>query len=598
MKFNTRLFSAIALGASSALFALAGRADATEWDIYLIGGQSNAAGWGTGASGLPASLQAPQTDVRFFASDNPRGDEVDPNVTWRDLMAGSGNGSSSYGPEISLGRTLADENPDRNIAIVKYAVGGANLDEQWNPVSATPNLYDNFTTTISNAIAALPAGETYSIKGMVWMQGETDAGNTGMTNAYETNLTNLISQVRQDVGVADLPFSIGQLGAVPGRDGMGTVQNAQASVAAKDPNVSLVITSAFGLQSDNLHFTNGSQLELGTQFAAGLQGNITGIQVANASFEYTHVDNDGGINGRNVSGWEESSLTTTGNYNPGTTYYSDTDSLDSNGGEVGTMDETNVLFFANDSGDEYVTQTLSSMAEVGTTYELTVAVGDRDLSSRPNFAGYDIQLLSGSDVLASVASTQSPGDGTFTDISLAYTVVDGDPLGPLGIRLGTSGVDGGGSATDFDNVRLTSMRVLGDFDGDDDVDGDDVDFYIGKLGQRPVGELAQLDLDDDGLVTFSDYMLHLTTLVTTSNGVTGALLGDVNLNGSVDVLGDGFILVGNLGQSSTSRAQGDLSADGVFNVLADGFLLVGDLGNSNSPSSAPANVAVPNVAVP
>ena len=75
--------------------------------------------------------------------------------------------------------------------------------------------------------------------------------------------------------------------------------------------------------------------------------------------------------------------------------------------------------------------------------------------------------------------------------------------------------------------------------------------------------MAQLDLDTDGEVTLADHNLHVTTLVTTSNGVTGTPLGDVNLDGSVDVLGDGFALIGGLGQSVTSRAQGDLNADGI-----------------------------------
>ena len=131
-----------------------------------------------------------------------------------------------------------------------------------------------------------------------------------------------------------------------------------------------------------------------------------------------------------------------------------------------------------------------------------------------------------------------------------------------------------------------ASSLLGDFDGDGDVDGDDVDFFIGNLDQPATGELAQLDLDDDGQVTLDDHNFHVSTLVTTSNGVTGALLGDVNLDGSVNVLNDGFALVGNLNQSAISRAEGDLNADGIVNVLGDGFLLVSDLGSSNASSTA------------
>lgn len=493
----------IATASFLAIACFVAPATAAQWDIYLIGGQSNAAGWNTRASGLPAALRN-QADVQFFNG---------PDGVWGNLVTGSGNGTTSFGPEMTLGRSLADENPGRNIAIVKYAVGGANLNEQWNPISTVPNLYDDFVTTISNATAALPAGDTYSFKGMVWMQGETDAAFTDMTAAYQTNLTNLISQVRQDTGVADLPFCIGQLGAVPGRDGMGTIQSVQADIAARDSNVSLVITSDFPLQSDNLHFTNAAQQEFGIQCAAGLQGQLDGIQIANPSFESIN-QNDGGINSRNVSGWQQSDIPRTGNYNPDTSYYSNTDSLDSSGGEVGTMDATNVLFFAGNVVDQHVTQVISSMVEVGTTYTLTVAVGDRDLSSRPSFAGYLIQLRSDDQVLAQATSTQSPGDGTFTDISLTYTVASGDPLGPLGIRLGTNGA-AAGSSTDFDNVRLTAVPetnpvLLGDVNLNGVVNFLDIAPFIDALTAGVL--VAEADCNEDGFVNFSDIASFIAIL--------------------------------------------------------------------------------------
>jgi len=135
----------------------------------------------------------------------------------------------------------------------------------------------------------------------------------------------------------------------------------------------------------------------------------------------------------------------------------------------------------------------------------------------------------------------------------------------------------------FDNVDISSeaVSVLGDFDADGDVDGDDVDFYIGNLDQPAVGQFALLDLNGDGEVTLADHDFHVTTLVMTSNGVTGALLGDINLDGVVDVLTDAFALIANLGGSSVSRSQGDLNADGFIDVLGDAFRLISQLGQSN-----------------
>ena len=81
-----------------------------------------------------------------------------------------------------------------------------------------------------------------------------------------------------------------------------------------------------------------------------------------------------------------------------------------------------------------------------------------------------------------------------------------------------------------------------------------------------------MDLDGDGVVTLADHNLHVTTLVVTSNGVTGAFLGDVNLDGVVDVIDDGPALVP-FGRSVTSRSQGDLNADGVVS-LSDVFIWI------------------------
>ena len=159
---------------------------------------------------------------------------------------------------------------------------------------------------------------------------------------------------------------------------------------------------------------------------------------------------------------------------------------------------------------------------------------------------------------------------------IAFGIFDDDPFDDYS----------GDHSYTVSNISISTPFVpsLGDFDADGDVDGDDVDFYIGNLGQPATGELAQLDLNGDGDVTQADHDLHVTTLVTTSNGVQGALLGDVDLDGTVDVLGDGFDLIGNLGQNATSRAQGDLNADGLVDVLGDAFILIGDLGQSNNPS--------------
>ena len=65
-----------------------------------------------------------------------------------------------------------------------------------------------------------------------------------------------------------------------------------------------------------------------------------------------------------------------------------------------------------------------------------------------------------------------------------------------------------------------------------------------------------------------------------------ALPGDANLDGQVDVLNDGFALVGNLETNAGAGwADGDFNGDGSVDVLVDAFVLVGQLGQLVVPST-------------
>lgn len=124
--------------------------------------------------------------------------------------------------------------------------------------------------------------------------------------------------------------------------------------------------------------------------------------------------------------------------------------------------------------------------------------------------------------------------------------------------------------------------LIGDFNLDGDVDAEDIDFYGGNLGNPALGNL-RLKLADDELpvYTLADHDTLIREFVQTSNGQTGAIVGDINLDGTVDVLGDAFILIGNLGSNAVSGyANGDLNADQRIDILGDAFRLVANLGRS------------------
>jgi hypothetical protein len=120
-----------------------------------------------------------------------------------------------------------------------------------------------------------------------------------------------------------------------------------------------------------------------------------------------------------------------------------------------------------------------------------------------------------------------------------------------------------------------TTRLPGDFNDDLDQDADDIDFYSLAIG-LPASVDPILDFDQDGTITLTDHDYLIENLIPTPLG-TGTLVGDINLDGVVNTLGDASILVGNL-NSEGGYADGDLNADGIINVLGDAFILADALG--------------------
>ena len=230
--------------------------------VFLLGGQSNMLGGSTDENDLPVGLQGEQTDVLFYHNGLS---------ALGNLQPGSGSTAIAFGPEITFGRTVADTYANDSFALIKYAKGGTDLENDWDP--ATGAEYTTFREVVTQGLAKLTeAGHEVEIVGMLWTQGERDA-KQGFEAAYETNLTNFIADIRSRYG-ADLPFFISQLSSqqtdIPAAP-LAQVRQAQANVAAADPDSHLIVTDTYGMQADNLHFTSAGQMALGDGFADAYQ---------------------------------------------------------------------------------------------------------------------------------------------------------------------------------------------------------------------------------------------------------------------------------------------------------------------------------------
>ena len=245
--------------------------------VILLGGQSNADGRAISAElpSSPINLQAPQTDVDLFY-------KVEGGTANLTSLRPGLSQTSQFGPEITLGRSMADfwqHEPSTRVAIIKYANGGTNLELQWKAggdgsTAGDGPEYVTFQQTVQQGLAALAAAYPSAIldlQGMVWMQGESDAVR-GYQDQYEANLINFIADVRATYG-ADLPFIVGRLSIHQtniAAEPLETVRTAQTAVAGADARVALIDTDSFGIKSDNLHFDALGQQALGQSSAGAL----------------------------------------------------------------------------------------------------------------------------------------------------------------------------------------------------------------------------------------------------------------------------------------------------------------------------------------
>ena len=238
--------------------------------VYLLGGQSNMAGATSDANFLNGTPKAnPLPDVQIWNGGFNSFTALRPGF---DSNFGVGNG---FGAEIGFGHALEAARDSgafesEEIYLIKYAVGATSLAEDWN-VNLDNNVYDEFTQWTDAALAKLDSdGISYDVEGMLWMQGENDAISATTAANYETNLNNLIADVRRRYS-PDLDFVIGRLHEELTPffyTDANTVRQAQVNVANADSSAYWVDTDNFVVNPvDGVHFDSSGHLALGEAFA-------------------------------------------------------------------------------------------------------------------------------------------------------------------------------------------------------------------------------------------------------------------------------------------------------------------------------------------
>lgn len=129
-------------------------------------------------------------------------------------------------------------------------------------------------------------------------------------------------------------------------------------------------------------------------------------------------------------------------------------------------------------------------------------------------------------------------------------------------------VDISAAGFSYDQGSFTATWTLGSLELDPA-------FYAFRVSSDISAVVSGMALDGNGDGTAGDSRIE---------EIYVAIPGDANLDGQVNVLGDAFALVGNLGTTGGATwQQGDFNGDGNVNVLGDAFVLVGNLGMNVVP---------------
>jgi len=229
-------------------------------DLFIWAGQSNAQGWQGDAEFYPSDPDSLDSQIRlnytFIGSTSSNG--------WVQLQPQEGRfASGHFGPEVTFGRMLKEAG--YNPAIFKYTRGSTSIHSDWL-APGEGGYYDAMVADLDTAITDLESqGLTVIIKGLIWIQGESDAETHALASAYESGLLSIISDLRNHVvGNSTLPIILGVDEQHFWVVDQPAVLDAHKSIAKNDDQIKF--TSMYGLpKADGTHLTPAGLMTHGEQ---------------------------------------------------------------------------------------------------------------------------------------------------------------------------------------------------------------------------------------------------------------------------------------------------------------------------------------------
>lgn len=230
-------------------------------DLFIWAGQSNAQGW------MGDAAQYPEDSLRLDESIHLNWTFVDNHSSegrWVPMQPQSGRFQKGhFGPEVSFARELKKQG--FKPAIFKYTKGATGLARDWKG-PGEGGIYDQMVDDLQNGIEQLEEqGYEVNVRGLIWIQGESDAGNEKASANYYQNLKRLIEHLRTEVlHEPDLKILLGVDEQHPFVKNRPEVLEAQKKVAEEDANI--IFTSMRGLpKADSTHLTPEGLIKHGTR---------------------------------------------------------------------------------------------------------------------------------------------------------------------------------------------------------------------------------------------------------------------------------------------------------------------------------------------
>ncbi|NQY07903.1 MAG: sialate O-acetylesterase [Flavobacteriales bacterium] len=219
----------------------------TDLDFYLLIGQSNMAGR------TPIGENDSLPIAGCYLLDYTGEWEIAQNPLNKYSTVRKDLSKQRMGPGYSFAKAMLEQDKSKPIGLVVNAKGGTRI-EGW--AKGTP-YYDE---AIKRAKAAQKHG---NLKGVLWHQGEANASDP---STYLADLKLLVTNLREDLGLPDLPFVAGQVCYHPNNRSHKEINEVMMKLSSVLPFTSCA--SAVNLTThDNLHFDTKSIIIFGQRYA-------------------------------------------------------------------------------------------------------------------------------------------------------------------------------------------------------------------------------------------------------------------------------------------------------------------------------------------